>query len=242
MSYIYKLNDFEGPLDLLLQLIARSKMKIEEVSIADITKQYLNVIDSIDSIDIDQASDFLVMASTLLHIKSAKMLPSMQVKSTETEEVSESELRQQLIEYDKLKKTALALDELSRLPSPMYRNSTDLALSQNDKPKFDLVESEKLSMIMKKLALKLPKPAKEIKVHTLKKDPISLKMRIAQIKILISRFKKLYFYELLERQFEYSAIVLTFMAILEMASKGNVELHQKEAFKDLIIIRRRLHE
>ena len=110
MEYIYNLNEFEGPMSLLLELIKKEKMDIFSVNLENIIDTYLNVIKTVQELDIDIASDYLVMASDLLLIKSKKLLPR-QEKETE-EELTEEKLREKLINYEMYVEFAKKLKEL----------------------------------------------------------------------------------------------------------------------------------
>ena len=122
MTYNFCINDFEGPLDLLLHLVKESKMDIYEINIRMIIEQYLEYIHSLKEKNIDIASEYLVMASELVHLKS-KMLINKEETEEESDEYninSEEELRERLIEYEKYKEITRSLSELEEKRSEVY--------------------------------------------------------------------------------------------------------------------------
>ena len=108
MIYQVKLDIFEGPLDLLLHLISKSKLNIEDISISDITNQYLEYLHQMEVFNIDIASEFLVMAATLLHIKSSKLLPRAVPENDEEETDPQQQLIQKLKEYKNIRTQAMS--------------------------------------------------------------------------------------------------------------------------------------
>ena len=119
-----KINEFEGPLDLLLHLIKESKMDIFEINIVDITDQYLAYINRMEEMNLDIASEYLVMASELLEIKSRKLLPRQKEKEEESEEENPEEaLINRLVEYQKYKDMTAGLKELEAIRSQIYTKS-----------------------------------------------------------------------------------------------------------------------
>lgn len=116
MTYEVKLDQFEGPLDLLLHLISKSKIQIEDISIAEITQQYLQALQAMQRFDIEIASEFLVMASTLLHIKSSVLLPKPKIELEDEDSIETREdLIARLIEYKKYKEASEQLQKESHI-------------------------------------------------------------------------------------------------------------------------------
>ena len=99
-KYSIKIDNFEGPLDLLIYLIEKNKMKIDEINLTEITDQYIEYLNEMEKLDLEIASEFLVMASTLLYLKSKNLLPKQEI---EEEELTEEELIRKIIEYKKYK-------------------------------------------------------------------------------------------------------------------------------------------
>ena len=135
MAYVVQLQDFEGPLDLLLHLISRAKVRIEDIFVSEITEQYLASIEDLSGLDMDTASEFLQMAATLLEIKSRALLPKP--PKTEEEEDPEAVLMRRLEEYRRIKEAGKALriyeaeasDMVARIPLEMV-TETRIELNQ----------------------------------------------------------------------------------------------------------------
>ena len=125
MTYNFCVSDFEGPLDLLLHMIKESKMDIYEINISDIINQYLDFIHSLEEKNIDIASEYLVMASELIHLKS-KLLVNRKDEEQETEDEfsfsSEEDLRNKLLEYEKYKLLTQSFQELEEKRGEVYTN------------------------------------------------------------------------------------------------------------------------
>ena len=121
MNYDFKINDFEGPLDLLLHLIKINEMDIMNIQIEKITDQYVEYINSLEKMNIEVASEYLVMASELIHIKSKLLLPNETIESEDEEEInSKEELINRLLEYDAYKKISNILEEKNENRSLIY--------------------------------------------------------------------------------------------------------------------------
>ena len=123
--YDVKLDGFEGPLDLLLHLIQNEEMNINDIQIAKITDQYLDYVNLMDQLDLDVASEFLVMAATLLHIKSQSILPQI-VPSIAHPISNQQQLVQQLLEYKRFKGAAQVLDVFAERRTAIYNRSPEL--------------------------------------------------------------------------------------------------------------------
>jgi segregation and condensation protein A len=121
MSYEIRIENFEGPLDLLLHLIKKNEMDIYNIPIADITAQYVAYIDAMKNLNLDVAGEFLLMAATLIHIKSRLLLPQTQEDEPEEEEEDpRAELVRRLLEYQKYKEAALSLDAMPLLGREVF--------------------------------------------------------------------------------------------------------------------------
>ena len=152
MNYDFKINDFEGPLDLLLHLIKVNEMDIMNIQIEKITDQYVEYINSLEKMNIEVASEYLVMASELIHIKSKLLLPNETIESEDEEEInSKEELINRLLEYDAYKKISNILEEknenrsliYTKLPENINNYIDDKPIEQNGEID-DLVNAFKL--------------------------------------------------------------------------------------------------
>jgi segregation and condensation protein A len=239
MGYIVKLDDFEGPLEVLLQLISKARLSIEDVSLSEITAQYMNYIEHMQEMDMEIASEFISLAATLLYIKSCKLLPENKELRGETDNISESDLKIKLIEYSKIKQAASLLeDNASANSSSYYRIRMESQEIDLVPPKSHDYDSKKLSEAMARIANKIKKAPKKPVIHTLNRDTKTFKTRINELKLFFEKCKQIVFFELFSKRCKRFEIVLTFMAVLKLASDGMLELLQTRPFEDVVIRRK----
>ena len=233
MNIEFKINEFEGPLDLLLHLIKESKMDIMNIEIEKITKQYMDYLDEQEKMNLEIASEYLVLASELLEIKSKMLLPSFKNEEEEEEEDPREELVNRLLEYQAYKEITKVLQEKENLRKEIYTKSPENIKNYIDEVKEinvdisldDLVEAFKKFLDRKKDS----KPLKT-KVTV---NEISVSSRRHDIKRLLKDKKKVSFFELFPVvSKEY--IVATFLAILEMAKSKELTITQNDTFDDII--------
>lgn len=244
MDITYKLEHFEGPLDLLLHLIDKNKVSIYDIPIAMITDQYMEYVNRMEEEDLDLVSEFLVMAATLLDIKSRMLLPAEPDEEEEEEGDPRAELVARLLEYRKYKYMAAELQEMEDLAAgQMYKGATIPVEVAKYQPPVDLdallgdLTLEKLQKIyesvMKRRADKLD-PVRS-KFGTIKREPISVEKRIRDVMGYARKHRKFSFRQMLERQTERLEVVVTFLAILELMKMGKIALTQEELFDDMQI-------
>ena len=234
MNIEFKINEFEGPLDLLLHLIKESKMDIMNIEIENITKQYIEYLNLQEKLNLEIASEYLVLASELLEIKSKMLLPNQKSSEEEEEEADpREELVSRLLEYQAYKEITKVLQEKENLRKEIYtklpenyKNYIDESKEINvDVSLDDLVDAFKRYLVRKKDN----KPLKT-KVTI---NEISVSSRRHDIKSLLKSKKRVSFFELFPvASKEY--IVATFLAILEMAKSGELKITQSEMFDDII--------
>ena len=234
MNYDFKINDFEGPLDLLLHLIKINEMDIMNIQIEEITDQYVNYINSLEKMNIEVASEYLVMASELIHIKSKLLLPNETIESEDEEEInSKEELINRLLEYDAYKKISNILEEknenrsliYTKLPENINNYIDDKPIEQNGEID-DLVNAFKLF-------LERNKKNKPLKTKVTVNE-ISISKRCDDIRNVLKSNKKVSFFKL----FEYNSkdyIVVTFLAILEMCKNKELTISQDDTFGDIVV-------
>ena len=229
MEYIYNLNEFEGPMSLLLELIKKEKMDIFSVNLENIIDTYLNVIKTVQELDIDIASDYLVMASDLLLIKSKKLLPR-QEKETE-EELTEEKLREKLINYEMYVEFAKKLKDFKQYRDSFYsKNSTDINYKKDEILTNDgSYTIEKLKDIFQKMLEKEEKLEKKEITY----NKVTVKERIKYIKEELLKRKSINFYEFF-LPFQKDIIVASFLAILELASDSFLTIKQEDNFSNII--------
>jgi segregation and condensation protein A len=239
-TYQVKIDAFEGPLDLLLHLINRHEMDIYDIPVAQITEQYMIYIHTMQELELDIASEYLVMAATLLAIKSQMLLPNqeIEVEDMEYEEDPREELMRRLIEYRKYKEAAQKLKEreleanhiYTRPPLNLdiYQSSEPIITNNGDVTIFDLIDS--LHKLFQRKKWKQPL---ETRVH---RQEIPIQERMEQVMDIVRNSKKgIYFHELFLYPIR-SHIVVTFLAILELMKNREIICTQEENFSDIFIL------
>lgn len=229
-DYAIKLDIFEGPLDLLLYLIKKNEIDIYNIPIALITAQYLNYLDIIKSLNLDLAGEYLVMASTLVHIKSRMLLPVPEDPSEEDEEGDpRAELVRQLLEYQAFKAAARDLSERPMLERDVFKRAGALPEDTN-KPDTDdeLVEVSIFELIEAFHQVVSRLENKQLLEIDLEK--LSLTEIINDVMERLKRENNLTFEELLGEKKDRRRIVYTFLALLELIKLRMVKAYQTAAF------------
>ena len=233
MEITFTINDFEGPLDLLLHLIKEKKMDLLNLKIEIIIDEYLKFIEEMEKMNLDIASSYLVMASELIEMKSRLLLPR-QIEEEEEEIDPKEQLVNRLIEYQKYKDLTEEFKELAserkqiytRLPENLkeYTN-TDTVINNSDITLDDLLQAFQKFLERKKL---------EQPLHTkVTKKEMSVEERTISIRKILSTKKRVNFLELFDvLNKEY--VVVTFLAILEMAKKNELKISQDKEYGDII--------
>ncbi len=233
MEYEVKIDAFEGPLDLLLHLIKESKVDIWDIKIVDITDQYLNYIRSMEKLNLNIASDYLVMASELMEMKSKLLLPRTKLEEESEEEDPREKLIQRLIEYQKYKDMTKNFKELEENRHEFYTKPPE---SLKEYAEEGVITNTDLSLddLMKAFQKFLErKEAEKPLATTVTKKEITVEERRTSIRKILKERKKVDFFELfdvLTREY----IVVTFLAVLEMARKQELTIYQENNFDNII--------
>ena len=223
----YKLEHFEGPLDLLLHLIEKNKIDIYDIPIVEITAQYLAYVRQMEREDLNIVSDFLVMAATLLDIKDPR-----------------AELVSRLLEYKRYKLLAEELAEREEgALMHFYKASTLPPEVAKYQPPVDLDELldgmtlAKLKRIFEQVMKRQENKVDPIrsKFGTIRREPVSLETKIGSVLAYARKKRRFSFRQLLERQSDKLEIVVTFLAVLELMKIGKIHLTQEETFGDMDI-------
>lgn len=222
MSTQVKMEIFEGPLDLLLHLIKKNEVSIADIPIATITDQYLSTLELMQSLNLDVAGEFLVMAATLIHIKSRLLLPQGEEEQDEEEDDDPQEaLTRQLMEYQRFKQAA---DELESRDVLMR----DVFVRPSEEPKETRsVQFEKLSLFDLLTALRqvLERlPASE--VHEVVLEKFSVREKMSDLLNLLHQKGKVTFQSLFEKATSRMEVVVTFLATLELVKLRAVTIWQ----------------
>ena len=233
MTYEVLLDEFEGPLDLLLHLIKESKVDIWDISIEDVTKQYLDYIHKMEELNLNIASEYLVMASELIEIKSKMLLPRIKDEDDEEEELDPREaLVKKLIEYEQYKKVTEDFKKLEQIRSEIYTKTPESLkdyVDENTQVVVDVTLDDMLEAFQKFLERK--KFSQPLQTSVTKRE-ISVEERTASIRGILSKRKKVDFTELFD-VFTKEYIVVTFLAILEMAKKQQLRITHEKTFSSI---------
>lgn len=243
MELNVKLQVFEGPLDLLLHLLEKNKVNIYDIPIVEITSQYMEYIEEMKRQDLNVMSEFLVMAATLINIKSRMLLPK-DPKQEEEEEDPRAELVQQLLEYKMYKCMAFELkDRQIDAEKIMYKTPTIPKEVMAYEEPVDLQElmsdvtlarlNEIYKSIMKKQADKID-PVRS-KFGKIEKEEVSLEDKMVYLEEYAMNHEHFSFRNLLETQAGKIEIIVTFLAILELMKTGKIMISQEYIFDDIKI-------
>lgn len=233
MKYEININEFQGPLDLLLHLIKKDNISIYEISIDKITKQYLEYIEKMQELNLDIASEYLVMAAELIEMKASSLLPNEEESEDEYEENTREKLINRLIEYEKYKNMTDTFKELEEYRSEVHTKVKDslLEFKSNDDVDYG-INLDDLINAMKKF-LEEKELSKPLNTKITNKE-YSVAKRSYEIRNILKKKKKVKFIELFEvATKEY--VVITFLSILTMARSHEITIEQENNFKDIII-------
>ncbi|MEG1500281.1 MAG: segregation/condensation protein A [Clostridia bacterium] len=232
-KYSVKLDNFEGPLDLLLHLIKDAKMDITTVKLSAITEQYLEYMNQIPELDMDKASDFIEVAATLIEIKSKKLLPRPE-ELLPDEEDPEAKLLRQLQEYKIFKEASESLqtfENVDRFYKVPDKSAGNCKIILKDMSLDGLLDA--FSNILAKASIK----KEELVEKKITKDRFTVAEKIAAIKDAILFRESVRFSELLEHDNTKSEIINVFLALLELLKMQIVKAKQIENFTEIEIIR-----
>ena len=235
MEYKIICSDFEGPMDLLLHLIKESNIDICDISIEDITKQYLEYINKMEEMNLNVASEYLVMAAELIEIKSTYLLPKKETEeSDEYEENPRDELIRRLLEYEKYKNITEVLKECENQRSEIYTkepSNMDEFTIKNDK----IEETFSIEDLMKAFSLVLQRKEFEKPLNTkITNKEYSVNERSNEIKTILKNRKKVEFSELFEI-YTKDYLVVTFLSILDLAKKQELIIIQDNNFNKIYL-------
>ena len=233
MKYEININEFQGPLDLLLHLIKQSNISINEISIDEITKQYLDYIQKMEELNLDIASEYLVMAAELIEIKSSSLLPKSNIEDDEFEEDPKEKLINRLLEYEQYKKMTDTFKELEGYRQEIYTREPDNLLDYKEDEEIDYGVDlndllEALSKFLEQKELDKPLNTK------ITNKEYSVSIRSNEIRNILKKKKKVNFTDLFE-VYTKEYVVITFLSILAMSRKQEIEIEQENNFKNIII-------
>ncbi len=236
-KYNITINNFEGPLDLLCYLIDKNKTSIFDISLSELTESYLEYIDQMEKMNLEIASEFLIMASNLVYIKSKKLLPQEETEEDEEEE-TEEQLMQRILEYKKYKKVSEILRKMYEVSYGKVTKPTEkIELPKKDiEVKFTALDlNESYLNVLKRNTQKVNVKAKEIEdIAVIEKVTVRSKVK----EMLSVLFKKTSF--VFNKMFNVEEqtnieIVTAFLGMLELAKLKKVDVVQESAFGDILV-------
>lgn len=243
MAISVKLEVFEGPLDLLLHLIEKNKVDIYDIPIVEITAQYLEYIQNMETEDMNIMSEFLVMAATLLDIKCKMLLPK-EVNEEGEEEDPRAELVQKLLEYKMYKYMSYELkDRQVDAGRTLFKEKTLPKEIEDYRPPVDLeallgdADLNKLQTLFKTVMRRQEDKIDPVRstFGKIEKDEIDIEAKAGYVEEYVKNHKTFSFKELLEKQRSKMEIIVTFLIILEMMKIGKISIVQEHIFDDIMI-------
>ncbi len=233
-EFAVSLPAFEGPLDLLLYLIRRNEVDIYDIPIETVTRQYIEILGSMEELDLEIAGEFFVMAATLMYIKSRLLLPKKDQGANEDVE-DESidprwELVQQLLEYKKFKEAATEIEALilnsnEKIPRLGPRDALE-AIERPLQPVDRIELWNTFNLVLRRLAERIT----EGEIHA---EQVTVADRMEVILLRLQDQKQFLFSELFEASTSLNTIVATFLAVLELTRLGQMHIVQDKAFADI---------
>lgn len=235
MKYNVQLKVYEGPLDLLYDMISKQKIDIKDISIIDITKQYINYITALEKMDLEIASEFITMASKLLEIKSRYLL----YKQKDNNEVEDPrlELMEKLEEYKKFKLASQDLkDNITYVDDLYYRKKEEIII--DDSMNIDDISIDAIKNILPytlKVKSEDNKPHKDEKLDKIVRGRIvPVEEKIAYIREIISRDNEVSFIKVIENV-DKDEVIATFLSVLELIKSREIVVYQDLFFDDILI-------
>lgn len=233
MNIEFKINEFEGPLDLLLHLIKESKMDIMNIELEEITKQYMDYLKEQEKMNLEIASEYLIMATELIELKSKLLLPNTKLEQEEEPIDPREELINKLLEYQAYKEITKVLKQQEQQRKEIYTKSPENIknyVEESTKLTSDITLDDLVEAFKKYLERKKENKPLQTKVTT---NEISVSSRRLEIKSILKDKTRISFFKLfpvLNKEY----IVATFLAILEMAKNKELIITQDNNFADII--------
>jgi segregation and condensation protein A len=233
MKYNIHLQIYEGPLDLLYDLITKQKIDIKDISIFEITNQYISYLDTMGKMDLEITSDFITMACKLLEIKSRYLLYKQ--RQDEVEEDPRKELMEKLVEYRKFKDASQFLkDRVDYSVDIFYRKKEEVLI--DDKPDLsNLTLDDLMNMFPKSIKVEQNQEIKDENLKKIYKAPIiSIEKKINYIRFIMNKEDKVLFRNLIKKESK-DEIIATFLSMLELIKTKEIEILQENFFEDIIL-------
>ncbi len=234
-KYSIKLENFEGPLDLLCHLIEKNKMDINQVKISEITDQYIDYLNKMQELNLEIASEFIVMASTLIYIKSKSLLPKQE---EEEEELTEEQLIQRIIDYKRYKEITKTLREnYNEFSKRLYKTAENIELPNRKIEKEHSIEEivESYKNLVEKNQNKVNQNAENIKKIAVI-ETVTVASKVKDIFKELVRKQKFIFNTLCKNK-KYTKLetVTALSGVLELTRRNKIKANQEENFSDIVI-------
>ena len=234
---ILHLSSFEGPFDLLLHLISKNEIDIYDIPIVEITKQYLDYIYNLNDLDMEVASEFVVMASTLLEIKSKMLLP-VEVDENEEEIDPREDLVARLIEYKAFKELTKELKESEKIYNSTVTKDPEYYSEIKEEYVVEDIDLTLLSKALRSILIKHKMRVNEFSENqTIETDTFSVDDSILTITKVLEQKEKISFFSLFKGEVKKGYVIATFLATLELLKMNMVKLIQNEAYDDILLER-----
>ncbi len=223
------LEAFQGPLDLLLYLIRKQNFNILDIPMAAVTRQYLQYVEEIRTRNLELAAEYLLMAAMLIEIKSRMLLPSRKSLETGEPEDPRAELVRRLLEYEQMKLAAHRINEIPQMGRDFLR--AQVTVEQSNAPRFPDVNPDDLKTAWQDILRR----AKLTQRHTISREQLSVREHMSIVLRKLSGRKFAGFEELFETGHGVPVVVVTFIALLELARESLIEVTQAEAFAPIYV-------
>ena len=232
VDYSTKLNNFEGPLDLLLHLIKEAKIEIKDVFVSEVTEQFLAYMEGLEFIDVDKASEYLNMAATLIEIKSKSILPKIEEFDIDVEDPEKAFIRK-LEEYKLFKDASEKLktqENVSRFYKEPDKSVGEVKVVYNDFNLDGLIEA------FSKLLMRVDDKQRQEKIlKEIPKEVFTVKDKVQHIRTLLIERKSMSFFETFSSYFTKNELITTFQAMLELLKLQYITVEQNGVFDDITI-------
>lgn len=235
MDYKITIDAFEGPMDLLLHLIKSSDLDIYEIQLEEITKQYLKYIEAMEEMNLNIASEYLTMAAELIEMKSSMLLPKKQMEEDQYEEDPREQLIKRLIEYKQYKEITSEFKDLELERKQYFTKLPDSLNEYKDENVTVNFGDVGITDLLNAFQRFLERKKDEKPIHTtVTKKEYSVHVRSNEIRSLLKKKKKVEFEELFEVVTK-DYVVVTFLSILDLAKKQELEIKQENNFSKIIL-------
>lgn len=235
MEYQFHTKSFDGPLDLLLHLISRSKIDIQDIFVSEITEQYMQYIAGMERHNMEVSSEFLTMAATLLHIKSRSLLPRANDED-EDETDPEAELIMRLEEYKLIKQAANHLAGLEEgAPRVYYKLPEEYTFQKGPLNLEGIGVNDLFIALTELMAARQEAATRKPRVNVVRGDIHSVRDKVHMLKSMLAQNDRLGFKELFNNDSSKDEIIATFLALLELIASGQARVEQEKLFDDISI-------